>query len=68
MGRIALLTAMLYGWGDPAFDGRRPASLDRPLRDFHRVVNESTIEARRVLITLEDSRSMRYLRPLIAAL
>lgn len=68
MGRIALLTAVLYGWGDPAFNGQRPGPLERPLRDFHRVVNESTNDARRVLITLNDFRSMRYLRPLLAAL
>ena len=32
MGRIFLLAALLYGYGDAGFDGHRPESLDRPLR------------------------------------
>lgn len=67
MARIALLTAVLYGWGDPAFNGQRPGPLERPLREFHRVVNESTNDARRMLITLTD-RSRLDIRPLLAAL
>jgi hypothetical protein len=68
MGRVALLTAVLYGWGDPAFNGQRPGLLERPLQDFHRVVNEATSDVRGTLIMLSDLRSLRYLHPLIAAL
>jgi hypothetical protein len=39
MGRIFLFATPLYGYGDPGFNGHRPASLDRPLRDFHFAVN-----------------------------
>ena len=39
MGRIFLFATLLYGYGDPGFNGHRPASLDRPLRDFHFAVN-----------------------------
>ena len=68
MGRIALLTAVLYGWGAPAFNGQRPGPLERPLRDFHHAVNESTNDVRRTLIMLGDFRSLRSLHPLMTAL
>jgi hypothetical protein len=55
MGRIWLMAALLYGYGDPGFDGHRPAKLDQPLRDFHRAVDGSMIDARRTLVALDDS-------------
>jgi hypothetical protein len=68
MGRIVLLMALLYGWADPAFNGYRPAALDRPLGEFQRAVREASTELRQVPAKLEELRSMRHLRPLIAAL
>ena len=53
MGRILLLTALLYGYGDPGFDGHRPASLDRPLRQLHRAVDTAATDARRILVALD---------------
>lgn len=58
MGRILLLAALLYGTGDPGFDGRRPAALDRPLRDFHRAVDAAASDMRRTAVTLDNLRSM----------
>jgi hypothetical protein len=68
MGRIALLTAVFYGGGDPAFNGHRPGFLDQPLRDFHRAVDESSNDAGRTLIVIEALRSLRDLKSLLTAL
>ena len=72
MGRVVLLAALVYGYGAPGFDGRRPDALDRPLRDFHRSVDVAIADGRRALVTLDDFRTMRYLavalRPLGNAL
>jgi hypothetical protein len=53
MGRIFLFAALLYGYGDPGFDGHRPASLDRPLRYMHRAIDTTARDAQRVLIALD---------------
>ena len=53
MGRILLFAALLYGYGDAGFDGHRPASLDRPLRNLHRAVDTAANDARRVLVALD---------------
>lgn len=54
MGRVWLLAALLYGYGDPGFDGHRPEALDRPLRNFHRAVDTTASDTRRALIALDD--------------
>ena len=60
MGRIWLLAVLLYGYGDPGFDGHRPASLDRPLREFHRTIDATAANARRALVAVDDNvRSIR---------
>jgi hypothetical protein len=62
MGRIWLLAALLYGYGDPGFDGHRPAVLDRPLRNFHRAVDTTAGDARRALVAFDDkAQSVRKL-------
>jgi hypothetical protein len=62
MGRIWLLAALIYGYGHPGFDGHRPAALDRPLRNFHRAVDTTATDARRVLVTLDNkAQSVRAL-------
>ena len=55
MARIFLLAALIYGYGDPGFDGHRPASLDRPLRNFHTAVDSAARDAQRALVTLDNS-------------
>ena len=55
MGRIFLLATLLYGYGDPRFDGHRPASLDRPLRDFHFAVNSGARDVQRTLVAVDNS-------------
>lgn len=71
MGRIVLLAALLYGWGHPGFEGRRPDALDRPLRNFHRAVNATATDTRRAVAALDDLRTLRdlasALRPLNGA-
>jgi hypothetical protein len=64
MGRILFVSALLYGWGSPALDGRRPHELERPLRDFHRSVDAAISDGRRTLVMLDDVRTMRYLAAL----
>jgi hypothetical protein len=62
MGRIWLLAAVLYGYGDPGFDGHRPEALDRPLRNFHRAVDTTARDTRHALVTLDDkAQSFRVL-------
>jgi hypothetical protein len=61
VGRGLLLLALLYGCGDARFDGYRPHLLDRPLREFHRTAERAASDVRRVLVLLDDARSMRYL-------
>jgi hypothetical protein len=58
MGRVAILAALLYGWGTPAFDGHRPDALDRPLRNFHRTVNATATDGRRTLAALDELRAL----------
>jgi hypothetical protein len=53
MGRIFLFATLLYGYGDPGFDGHRPA-LDRPLRDFHFAVNSGARDVQRILVTIDN--------------
>jgi hypothetical protein len=57
MARILLLAALIYGYGDPGFDGHRPASLDRPLRNFHTAVDNTARDAQRILVTLDNGAS-----------
>jgi len=54
MGRIFLFATPLYGYGDPGFNGHRPASLDRPLRDFHFAVNSGARDVQRILIAIDN--------------
>ncbi len=61
MWRSLLAAIAVYTYGHPGFDGYRPGSLDRPLQTFHREVNLMARDGQRVLATLDDARSMRYL-------
>ena len=53
MGRIFLLAALLYGYGDAGFDGHRPEPLDRPLRNLHRAIDTTARDAQRILIAID---------------
>ncbi len=67
MGRILLIAALLYGYGDAGFDGHRPASLDRALREFHRTVDRTASQTQRVLIALDDSTRVIPTLPVLVA-
>jgi hypothetical protein len=55
MGRILLLALLVYGYGHAGFDGHRPGSLDRPLRNFHRTVDAVAGDAQRILVTIDNN-------------
>jgi hypothetical protein len=55
MGRVLFLVVLIYCYGDPGFDGHRPASLDRPLRDFHRAIDSAGRDAQRALVAIDDA-------------
>jgi hypothetical protein len=56
MGRVWLIAALVYGYGDPGFDGHRPNALNLPLQAFHRAVDATATNARHALVTLDDTR------------
>ena len=65
MGRILLLTALVYGYGDPGFDGHRPASFDRPLRNFHRAVGAVAGDAQRILVKIDSDANVITTLPML---
>ncbi len=62
MWRSLAAAALVYTYGHPGFEGYRPAALDRPLQAFHNEINLAARDGQRVLTTLDDARSMRYLK------
>jgi hypothetical protein len=66
MGRILLLTALVYGYGDSGFDGHRPASFDRPLRNFHRAVGTIAGDAQRILVTIDSKANVIATLPMLS--
>jgi hypothetical protein len=62
MWRSVLAAIAVYAYGHPGFDGYRPAALDRPLQAFHQEINHVARDGQRALSTLDDARSMRYLK------
>jgi hypothetical protein len=65
MGRIFMLTALLYGYGDPGFDGHRPASFDRPLRNFHRAVDAISRNAQQMLVKIDSDANLVATLPML---
>jgi len=61
MFRTLIAAATVYGFAHPAFDGYRPAMLDKPLQSFYVEVNSGAQDSRRAFAVLDDARSMRYL-------
>ena len=64
MGRILALALLLYGYGDPGFDGHRPDALDRPLREFHRAVDVTAGQAQRALVAADNGAAVPALAKL----
>jgi hypothetical protein len=67
MGRIFLIAALVYGYGDAGFDGHRPASLDRGMREFHRAVDTAAAQTQRALIAIDDGRRVITTLPQLAS-
>ncbi len=65
MFRTLIAAAAVYACGHPAFDGYRPAVLDKPLQSFYVEVNLAAIDGGRALASLDDARAMRYLNSYI---
>jgi hypothetical protein len=65
MARILLLAALVYGYGDPGFDGHRPASFDRPLRNLNRAVNTIASDAQRILVTIDNKANVIAALPML---
>ena len=65
MGRILLLAALVYGYGDPGFDGHRPETVDRPLRSFHRAVGTIASDAQRILVTIDRKANVIATLPML---
>ena len=68
MGRILLLAIAAYVYGGPSFDGRRPAALDAPLREFKRNVDAIETDGPRVLAAVDRLRSQYSLEQVLRAL
>jgi hypothetical protein len=54
MGRLFIFALLLYGYGDAGFDGHRPASVDRALRNFHTGVDSAARDAQRILVSIDN--------------
>jgi hypothetical protein len=65
MGRILLFTALVYGYGDSGFNGHRPASFDRPLRNFHRAIGTIASDAQRILVTIDSKANVIATLPML---
>ena len=68
MGRILLLAIAAYVYGGPSFEGRRPAALDQPLREFKRSVDAIERDGPRVLTAVDSLRGQYALEKVSRAL
>jgi hypothetical protein len=68
MGRILLLAIAAYVCGGSSFDGRRPAALDGPLREFKRNIDAIKTEGPRVLAAVDRLRAQYQSRQGAASL
>lgn len=68
MLRTVLAAAVVYAFGTPAFDGHRPASLDKPLQIFYTEINIAGGTAKRALAVLGDGSMKRYVEVFIGRL
>ena len=68
MGRVLALAIAFYVYGDASFDGRRPAALDKPLREFRRSVDAIPSDGRRALVAVDRLRGQHTLDHVLRAL
>ena len=68
MGRVLALAIAFYVYGDASFDGRRPAALDKPLREFRRSVDAIPSDGRRALVAVDRLRGQHTLDQVLRAL
>ena len=68
MGRVLALAIAAYMYGDASFDGRRPAALDKPLREFRRSVDAVPTDGQSVLIAVDRLRGQYALEHVLRAL
>ena len=68
MGRVLALAIAFYFYGDASFDGRRPAALDKPLREFRRSVDAIPSDGRRALVAVDRLRAQHTLDHVLRAL
>jgi hypothetical protein len=68
MGRILVLAIAAYVYGGSSFDGRRPAALDSPLREFKRHVDAIETDGPRVLAAINRLRGHHDLDKALRAL
>ena len=68
MGRVLALAIAAYMCGDASFDGRRPAALDKPLREFRRSVDAIPSDGRRALVAVDRLRAQHTLDHVLRAL
>jgi len=68
MGRALLLAIAAYVYAGPSFDGRRPALLDQPLREFKRSVDAIERDGPRVLATVDWLRGQYELEKVLRSL
>ena len=65
MLRTLITAAFVYAYGHPAFDGYRPAVLDKPMHGFYTEINGATQDGQRALQVLDEARTMQYLNRLM---
>ena len=68
MGRVLLLAVAAYVYGGPSFEGRRPAVLDRPFREFKRNVDMIETDGPRMLSAIDRLRGQYNLDKTLRAL
>ena len=68
MGRILALAIAAYLYGGPSFEGRRPAVLDIPLREFKRHVDAIETDGPRMLAAIDRLRGQYDLDKVLRAM
>jgi hypothetical protein len=68
VGRLLALAIVAYVYGGPSFDGRRPAALDLPLREFKRSVDAVERDGPRVVAAVDWLRGQYNLEKVLRAL
>jgi hypothetical protein len=57
MWRSVCIALIVYGCGNPALKGYRPAALDVPLQAFYQQVNKAGKEGQKALASLNEARA-----------